>query len=88
MLGERKNKSDYTLGMVKRVKAVKKAGLERLTVCTLEMQSSGKLTHTAARWEHSERWQPKTKEGEGMEKLGNEQCETGWRKRKDIKLKI
>lgn len=36
---------------------------ERLTVCTLERQSGGKLTHTAAGWEHSERWQPKIKEG-------------------------
>lgn len=59
------DQSDYTLETVERVKAVKRASpeRERLTVCNLERQSSGKLTHTAAGWEHSECWQPKIKEG-------------------------
>lgn len=56
---------------------------ERLTVCTLERQSSGKLTHTAAGWECSERWQPEIKEGGRNGAMSNVR-QGGETKEKDI----
>lgn len=55
---------------------------ERLTVCTLKRQSSGKLTHTAAGWEHSECWQTKIK---GRKEIGA-MSNTRWHRKEKEKL--